>query len=398
MMESTYPRTYKFGPWALLMYSACSLLFVAAGAGFAIWLELAATVRTWNLALELCICLPIVLFGRFTWVSVFRCKLVLYADHLVYHEVLRARTIYRSDIVTTRGVRVVYGNLSVVLILKHARKKALRIAAFGSGDDAFADWFEDLPNEEGEAEERTNEALLANPAFGSNPTEREQTINRDASLLNRLRWPAYGIALWGFIYPSPYNICLYTLAVVPAVAALLVFISRGKWLLNDDNTSGRLGIGGVIAVGPAIVVGLRAFLDDHVVDWRIPAAWGVASAVVLMLFVALIERRPLRPVKLATVSLAYFAYAWGALMFVDTSLDPSKGMPNQVQILSTNADKDGATFRVTHWASHGDDNEVSVSRSLYHRFRPRDTVCIFVYPGRLGWPWYEVDACSAAKK
>jgi len=194
MTESPYPRKYKFGPWALLMYSVCCLLFVAAGVGIAFWLELGAKVRTWNLALELLVCLPISLFGLFTWVSVFKSKLVLYQDYLVYHGALRVRTIYRSNIRTTRGVRVSYGNLSVVLVLKDPPKKALRIAAFGSGDDAFADWFEDLPNEEGEEEAKAGEALLANPAFGSNPTEREQTINRDAQWLNRLRWPAYGIA------------------------------------------------------------------------------------------------------------------------------------------------------------------------------------------------------------
>ena len=386
-MTEAYPRVYRFKGWTLLFWVSLELAIIALGAAtvlFAGMMFKTAAVVGWGVGGFL------IALGGVALLSSSRGKLVLFADRCEYTGVLGTRIVRTSDVKETRNVKREYGHLVVTMVLKNGRK--VTISDFGHLDDPLTEWIDGFPNAELVAQNVRAEALLANPAFGSNPTEREHHINTDVGLINFIGWPCYGLVLWGMIWPHPYQICLPVLLTLPVLGLLATFASRGRWTMLESETSGRLSIGIRLFIGPAMVVALRAFLDDDVVDWVLPAVCGVAAGVCLMGLNSLIERRLSWAGAVGFIVL-WSAFAWGALLYVDTTLDPSPGHAFAVRVLAKSEGQHMDTLTVTAWGSRASGNDVNVAGAFSRKVHKGDTVCIYVYPGRLNWPWYATDVC-----
>lgn len=385
MNGTVYPRTYRYGPGWLTLLAAFALAFAAGCA----WLAYDAAGRSPTAALT---------FGVLGGLGVpavvlryFFLRLTLFEDRLDYHGFFGRSVILKADIERTSGARRNWGSASIYLHLR-GRRVPRRIVALGTVDKAFWRWFHDFPNTEIEAVNKRSQYLLANPAFGSNPTERAYAINRQARWLNRLFWPSCGLFLWGSDFPYPYRTCLGILMAVPLLAVIMVAFSRGRWTVNDDDRSGRMGIGVVMVVMPACTLMLRGLVDGRMADWVLTALYAGIAGIVLLLVVALIERRLSWRTALGGVFI-YMVYAWGSIVFVDEAFDTAPYRSVPVQVVAVHDGTQTHELTVTAWGPRTGDNDVKTTRRLVQTVKRGDTVCIYVRPGLLRLEWYGVGHC-----
>jgi hypothetical protein len=128
------------------------------------------------------------------------------------------------------------------------------------------------------------------------------------------------------------------------------------------------------------------------VDWIVPLAYGGIAGIVLLLVVALMERR----LKWRTAVFGVFAYslyAWGVLLYVDTTFDIGPPKTAAVRIVAINDGGKIHELTVTPWGSRTENNSVAVSRRLIQAVKIGDKVCVDIYPGLLNLPWYDVRHC-----
>ncbi len=326
-------------------------------------------------------------------VTTLRSRLVLHADRIDYRSFLTTRTVRDADIARTFD----YWNSpfsSVGLELKTGRP--VRIVNVGRFDPAFSDWLNSSPNKEIDDKARARQQLLANSDLGTNPTERMNAFRRDVRRLNVWSWIGRIAAVWGWILPYPYSICISVLIGLPIVAVLMVLGARSRWSMHTDNGSYPLGIGAELAMAPCLVLALRAFVDDHVFDWIVPAMYGVGAALGLMGLVCLIERR-FRWQALATGFLVYVCYAWGGLMTFNVMLDtgPRKAVPVKVLKFERGDKYSSLTVSRPDEGPHGKSIDIPFPR---HTARAGDTVCLIVHQGALGWSWYYDSPCPKDNK
>ncbi|HVZ30284.1 MAG TPA: hypothetical protein VG839_07815 [Asticcacaulis sp.] len=398
---SVYPRTYQYGPFGKLGFGLLSLLFVLLGVGVAA----AAFIPEWSAALKLnlnrggqlfflFLGFPVAAIGLAGLVGTLRGKLVFFADRLEYTGLLARRIVRKDEIIETRGFQRKYGQLSLTLVLK--KRWYVTISDFGKADNDFYQWFGDIPNAEARVKMERDQALLANTVFGRTEEQREKAVNGQIQVINVLGLAAQGAGLWGVFFPRPYTICMAVLGAIPAFALLMALVSGGRWALTDDPKSGRISLGNWVIV-PIGALFLRAVLDDHVIDWKMPLLYAAVATPALMALVAAIELR-FNPKTAWIFAFLYFAYAWAGLIHVNYILDNAEPKVTALQVLDKSVSSGKYTtydLKLPPWGPYTETADYSVSHRLYDRLHKGDKVCVYVYPGRLGWPDYDIDECPA---
>lgn len=391
-----YPRIYAYGLVAKSLWGASScLLFVGGVAGVMFAHQIFPETKVLWIAQAGCAFLLLVGLGAL--LSTFRGKLVLNADRLKYYGMWRTRIVRLSEIERTERALQQYGHFNITLVLKNRRN--VRICDFGKMDDVLADWLNALPNAEVEAEVNRQERLLANPAFGDTPEEREHRINREAKLISYAGYAGWGIGLWGFVHPQPYNICLLSMITVPGLALILLIFGRRRWLLNEDSESGRLGLSQIVFL-PVLALFLRVFLDEQLLDWRLPLLIVAVVTLLLIILVSWIENR-FNPKVMWATAIMYGLYAWSSLVFLNDYLDHEKPKTVTAQVLDMSISTGKTTtytLNLTAWAQHKSSDEVTVSSTIYKRLHKGDQVCIKLYPGKFGWAYYYVNTCPVSRR
>ena len=205
--------------------------------------------------------------------------------------------------------------------------------------------------------------------------------------LGRIGWAA---GVWGIFYPNPYFMCLMTLLVLPVVAFGLVILSRRRWTLAEAS-EGRLSLAGMAGL-PAMVIGMRAFMDEGLVDWKIGALAGGALGFGLFLMVLAGEGR-LKPGVLAVLLAACAVYGWGGLVFTNRYFDPAPAKVYRVRVLDKSSDKYTDPLTVTAWGPRPSGNEIDVDHAFSRLVQAGDTICVYVYPGAAHLPWYRYGLC-----
>lgn len=326
-----------------------------------------------------------------------RTQLTLYADRVEYRGILATRTIRNSEIADTFGFLDTFFG-SICLRLNNGR--SVRIVKPGPFDAPFSDWINSFPNRDREAEDRNREAwerkrqdFLANSPFGNAPEGRVYNFRAHTQALKWLWVPALLISAVG-IYGRPYPLCVFAVMAMPVVAVIMVALSHSRWVLHNDKTVYRVGIGAQMAVAPSIVLALRTFFDVRVFDWTVPAVCSVAAALGMILVVCLIERRYRWPVLLSALPI-YMCYAWGSLMFLNVMLDTSRHEVFPVKVLKVEANTDNLVKTLTRPAGQPGGETLAVYL-LVRPWRQGDTVCLAVHKGALSWSWYHPIRCPAA--
>ena len=98
---------------------------------------------------------------------------------------------------------------------------------------------------------------------------------------------------------------------------------------------------------------------------------------------------------LATLFLAV-AYGGGVTAMADALLDRSAPHVFQSEVLQKRISGGRSTtwyVRLAPWGPRDQPAEVSVHSSFYSSVQPGQIVCVYLYPGALKIPWFEIAHC-----
>ena len=332
------------------------------------------------------------LLGLYGLASVFRYRLVLYADRFEYHGVFTSRTVRFDEIVRTFHPVQQYGHFNISLRLSNGR--SVRISDFGRMDAVLEDWLNSLPNEEVAEANAKRERLLANPTFGATPEVRERAIAVHGRMIWVVNMIAFGLCGWAWFRPTPYASCMYALMVAPMVAIVLCALSCRRWEVMGGGPSDRLDISG-LAVFPSMLLFLRAILDIQLESW-LPTLAGAMVAGGAALALCIVADGRFRPTPTMLAAVVCLIYGWGGSVLLNDLLDQARPKIFHVDVLDKHESSGKATsygLTLTAWGMHPSGEDASVSSDLYQQVKAGDHVCVYLYPGRFGWPYYDADTC-----
>jgi hypothetical protein len=153
-----------------------------------------------------------------------------------------------------------------------------------------------------------------------------------------------------------------------------------------------------LLIMPGFLLALRDLFDIQLVDWTkivLPAAagGGVISAVLLGMFPVMRKRRAHSLLLL----LFLVVYAGSSMVMTNALLDRSAPEAYQVKIVKKHSTSGKSTtyyFTVPAWGPKSGPDDVTVSGSYYRAKRVGDDVCIYLFHGRYGFPWFVVEECG----
>lgn len=101
---------------------------------------------------------------------------------------------------------------------------------------------------------------------------------------------------------------------------------------------------------------------------------------------------------MAALTLALvLAYGYGVCALGDAVLDRSSASTYTTTVYGkhvTSGRNRRPMFRLGPWGPRTTEDEVAVSWDVYRRTNVGDAVCVSLYPGALGIPWYRVGGCQ----
>jgi len=206
------------------------------------------------------------------------------------------------------------------------------------------------------------------------------------------------LALWGFLYPRPYALCVLALAAAPLIAIGLAIFSNGAISLNDRRGQTRPDVGGLFLM-PFLVLGARALLDFNVMDWKAPlaVAAGLAAGTVALARWAEPEFRT----RLWTVLLALLALdgTWGLVIEANGLFDNAPVKVVSAEVIAKRISGGRHTsynLDVGQTSEPQISGEIDTGRRLYDAIPVGGRLCLAIHGGSLGWRWYKPQACGSA--
>lgn len=395
-MTVSYPRIYRYRGSTRLLMIGSGLIFsgMAAGGFYLGLIEWQKPDGDGFTRLIWPALSTFVLIAGVIWlIETLRASLLLYPDRLVCHTGWRRFEVRRDDI---GGIRLASGSskhIYLPIVLKDGRTRVIEI--FGARDDVLDGWFAGIENIDINEAKDASERLFENPAYGPTRDVRERRVGRDQAVMRWAYWLILGLALWGFVWPRPLLWCMGVLAGVCLLVVLLASLNRRRWALHDIEGDSRVRVGELLMM-PSLVLAFRAFAEGDFVDWTaFLTTVGVAGTVA---FLAI--RRLDHPLFKWADFIAWPLYAaWfaGVLSFSNWYFDDAKPDIIPVEVV---ARSEGSRYTLTigAWGQKSDTEAVKVRKALYDATPVGGRLCVNLYPGRLGWAWYEVCPCQAESK
>lgn len=393
---SDYPRTYGPALWVRMVAVVVGVAFGALALGMG-WLLGRQAHSPGALAGVALLVTALGAFSAWMIAGTLRSKVVLTADGVEVHGVIRVRRLARADIAGRRLVSLQYGQKMLVLSARDPCVRELRISSAIRTDAAWAAWVGGLPDLDAEDARALEVEVAANAELGQTPEERLARLGAARKRANALTYASYAVAAWGYLYPQPYWLAMLALGVLPWIAIVVVAGSSGLCRIDSRRGDPRPTLA-IPVIVPGFVLLLRAVLDVGVLDvWR--AVIFAAATAALLTWAALMSdasarARPWNALLLLALGCAY---GYGAVVVADTLLDSSPGEVFRVAVLARHADRGRHTsyhLLLDRWGPRREPDDVTVSGALYAQAVPAGTVCVHRGPGALGISWYEVAACG----
>lgn len=394
---SQYPRTYSASGWWL---AAMMALGAVAGIGGLAGIWYFGTGHETNSIGEriglTTLCLGFALLGAYLILGTIRSKVVLLPDAVVSQGLFLTRTLQRSEIKGYR-TRTANGVTALEVHPKSAGQRKMSITMLFTGDRAFTAWFLELPNLDQEEFLQSAKEIEGNREIGHSPAERIEKAERARKTSRMLNIAAGGLGAWVLFYPRPYVPLMTLLMLVPWIGIAIAKGSNGLFTIEDPGKNTAKADLTLLLIMPGFALALRDLFDIQLLDWTavvLPAAVGGAmiTAMLLGMFPAMRKRK--FNIMLVPVFLA--VYAGSSLVMTNALLDQSRPESYPVKIVKKHYTSGRSTtyyFTVPAWGPRPAPDDVTVSPSHYHAKQVGDDVCIFLFPGRLGFPWFVVEDC-----
>jgi hypothetical protein len=389
-----YPRTYKPSTGYLLFLGIVSALCAAAGLAGIIYFGTGHEMTSMRSQFALVVLsFLFLLLGIYLIAAVLTSRLILGPDFIEVKDFLSSKVFYRSDIAGYRILPTQYIS-TLVFQPKAAERKKLKIPLYFRTDDAFREWFIDIPNLDREDLSQSMaelEAVVAHDSPGSDATEeRIAGAYRTVRILN---WAAGIASVWAWIYPNPYRLAMLAVGVLPFIIIVLLARSHGLYQIEGRRNDARPSLAGAF-IFPSCALAYRAIQDLHFLEWKPLLLTTLALAAVLTIFLA--QSDPHFYNRAVAVISTFFIgtmFSFGVLAHFDVLADHSSPASYQTQVLEKRADNGRTTtyyLRVSPWGPRQNADEIEVPHALYNAISPGQLVSIHLYSGALHLPWFSV--------
>lgn len=393
---SQFPRTYqsslgyRLGFISLgLVFSAASLLgvwFFATGRG--------AMAPGGAIFLTL-LCLCFFLLGAYAVLAMLKSKLILTADAIELHETFATKQLLRSQIAGWRVLPTQYVS-TLVFVPRDPHAKKIKFPLTFKLDEQFESWLETITNLD--VQDQTESLTQMQAQLDPSLTEEQ----REVSLFNAYRFAKYltwasGVAaVWGWFYPRPYLPVILILAALPPIAIYLGLRTKGVYQFDGQRNDARPSLA-VPVIVPGLILALRAIYDLSFLRWQQLLSPIFLVTIVMTALIAAADPKTGKQ-RWSYLAVLFIAagYAGGATAMADSLLDHSTPQVFQAEVLHKRISSGRSTtwyLQLAPWGPQDHPDEVSVHSSLYNSVQPGQTVCIYLYPGALKIPWFQVARC-----
>jgi hypothetical protein len=388
-------HVYLLAPaWKALLWIFGAAMAIGGLAG--IWaVHASSTLAFGGLVLADLSLLGVVALGAMVVYASSRYRLVLTRDGIEQRNVFTSQRLRHEQIAGWRTIPVPNGPSIVELIPTPGATK-MQIGRSMRTDQVFEAWLAGFPNEDLSDEQRLQQQVQVDPAYGSDPAQR---LHRLAQLRVVTGW-ATGVGvvimLWGMVYPHPYRWVVALLAACPLVGLGIVLWSGGLVRLDQKARDKRPSVV-FLMLGPAIALGLRAGLDLSLLDWKSALATAAVGGVVFALAAAAVDREQRKwAAFLLSTAIIGVPWSYGVAAQLDIQLDhgPQQVFATKVIDKHETTGKGAASYlTLAPWGPVAEAGDETVDGDLYARMQAGDTVCVFLNPGALGWRWYWLGEC-----
>jgi hypothetical protein len=386
---SVYPRVYRAsGGWLIALILCGSVL--ALGGIFGTWFLANATLRNLQSRFWLVgLCLAFGALGIYCLLSTFRSRVVLFADRIEVEELTRTAVLSRDEV---RGWRSLPTSPpGFVFIPRDASRRPVKVAQVFRLDPEFAEWLYTLPCLDNEDARTSKAEIRTNTRLGATPGERMKTLAKGKRLARILNVIASLAALWGFVYPRPYEPVVLVLAALPWIAVEIVRRSGGLFRVDANRNDAHPNVA-IAFIFPGMVLGLRSVLDYDIV-YSLAVVWFTIGIGGLLCLSAIAVDPSLRG-KVGTIAgllVLSLAYGYGTVIEANALLDHSPEASYIANVEGKRIVKGQTTtyeLDLGAWGPKTKLNKLRVTRATYNAVEGGDVVYLTLKQGALGVNWY----------
>lgn len=237
------------------------------------------------------------------------------------------------------------------------------------------------------------EAVLADDEFGFTVEERQAFLNRQQLLFKILSGAAFGVSLWAWFFPRPYEVVMGAQVLVALFALACGALGRGLmtcWPTSKAHPTASIGL-----FLPGLVLLGRAALDFDVDSWQaaIPA---VAAGSALWVFLMVLSFKDTRKSLASMGVAAVLGLLLGAGSVLQWNVLADRGEPVILETFvvdkrESHGKSDTYTLVLAPW-KEGEKAPVEYSseKELYDVVEAGQPVWVWTEPGALRIPWYFV--------
>lgn len=390
---SLYPRTYSVArSWRQRGMILGGLVLVAGlvGIGYA-----ATRMAYPDQVIALAISVTAILLAAYWIADINAWRVTLLDDAIEMKSLGRMRRLARDAIDGCRFKGSSLDRLAITVAAAAPARGTLRSPPL-HGDAALVQWFSGLQNLDEMELERSRAAIAGDARFGATPEDRLRRAARAQKIAGNLDIAATAAVVWGIVAPQPYVAVVTMLIAIPAIALLLVVVSRGLYRIDARRNDLHVNVGAAFFV-PGFALVARALIDIEMVSWVPVIAGGLGIGALLVGVIAVADRNlRARPWMALGCALLAGTYGFGAVAEANALLDRSPAQAFHSSIVEKHVSRGKATryvLKLEPWGPLTEPNEVSVPKGLYDGLRSGNPVCIQLRPGALAMAWFIVVEC-----
>jgi len=230
-----------------------------------------------------------------------------------------------------------------------------------------------------------------NTRLGGTPGERMKSLAKGRRLAKTLNVITSLAALWGFLYPRPYELTIVSLVALPWIAMEIVRRSNGLFRLDTNQVDAHPNVA-IAIIFPGLVLLVRSVFDYNLIQSTAVAWFSIGIGGLLCLSAFAVD--PLVRARVGTIAgLLVFSltYGYGTAIEANALLDRS---PEASYIANVEGKRIVRGKTKTYqldlgaWGPKTKSNTLKVAPATYNAIERGDVVYLTLKQGALGMNWY----------
>jgi|GEM_PF-2319614 len=334
--------------------------------------------------------------GAASIVFIIRYRVRLKGDLLAVQGLVKYCEIRRSEV---RGFRSKGDGVTTQLVPRDPTRSTIDVPIYFKADQVFWDWFDDLEDLDYAEMDGEEEEILSSEAYGATEERRANRLDQAITAARYLNGIGAGLAIWGWLLPSPYVVLMVLLLLTPLAAVELIRRYKGLIRFDGKESSVYPNVGTGLLL-PSVILAYRAASDWAVLDAGYAVAWGAAiAAILLVLLIRFSGGAHTGWFAAACGFLLLWAYGYGAVVTVNCAWEPQRIEWIEAEVVDqrmTESSRYGTKYylELTPWGPVTETEEIQVSSLEFRAVEESGAACIALRPGGLGLAWYSVHACE----